>query len=223
MTDLIKPIINEIKNLPDNTLESVGLLPDFEQNHTWDTAFNLLRKQYRAISSWLEYYLLGHSEFYFELIHTDKCHYKPLAERSIAIYKLAQECYLLSGDMQFKELNPETIWYAVEYEICKRIIDNNLINNSKVLGKRSQYEKTVSDCEQFADIEQLKCIGMKTTYSVEEFLKNTAIEIGKHPENVEFRTHWGKFLKTVKQCDDNIRRNKKLGIYCIVNNKVKML
>ncbi len=45
------------------------------------------------IAEWLKYYLLGDSYLYFELIHTDKAFYKPIAEqivatRTYALYKL---------------------------------------------------------------------------------------------------------------------------------------
>lgn len=217
-------IIEMIKNLPDELIESKGIILSWCINTDEDKIINYLRAQYRAIADWLKYYLLGRSELSLELSYTQKSYYKPLAERSVETYKLAQETYLLSDILQKDKLYPELTLYLIERETCLRAFNNSGITDKpKPIGKDLNYKNTKKMCDTFEKANLQNFSGYETVHTILDLLAHQALEISSITENYEFRNHWYRFLKRVKQCEDRLRRNKNLQVGYLDKNILRML
>ena len=206
--------IDCIRDLPDLVMEhDHGIRLPFNPQSADGKFFRLARKQYRAIADWLKFYLLGKTDLVAELTFTDKADYKPNAEILLAYYRLAQETFLLSGNLQKQWVRPEMILFLIEWERCENLLRNSgFTDNLKPKGKVEAYKETKAVCDELWDAEKLK-FSETTIYSPTMVLINEAAFLASRPENIEFRKHYQDFLKALKRCKKKIRDSRTEIVY----------
>jgi hypothetical protein len=218
--------IDSIRNLPDRVMEhDHGIRLSFNEQSADDEFFGLVRKQYRAIADWLEFYLLDKADLATELKLTDKADYKPMAEILLAYYRLAQETFLLCGNLQEYLGQPAMISLLIEWERCENLLRNSgFIDNLKPKGKVEAYKDIKAVCNELWDAEKLKSSEERMTiYSPTMILINEAASLSSRPENIKFRHHYQDFLKTLKRCKAQIRDSSLVEIVYLENDTLKAL
>lgn len=220
----IQWFINYIHDLPDLVMEhDHGIRLPFSWQGADGEFFRIARKQYRAIGDWLKFYLLGRADLALELTLTDKADYKPNAEILLAYYRLAQETFLLSDDLQEFPGQPEIMLFLIAWEQLDCLLRNSgFIDNFKPKGKVERYKETKAACDKLWDAEKLKFSEEKTTaYHATDLLINTAAYIASQPENIKFRKHYQDFLRTLKRCNTQSRDSSLLQVVYLENDTLK--
>jgi hypothetical protein len=141
-----------IKNLPDLYMRyGAGVIPEWNDSSAQGRMFEYLRRSYRAVGLWLEYYLLDRTEHAAELTFTDKIHYNPLAERAVAFFRLAQEVWLRS-DLQTQIHSPGFWMVACERDLLKKSLEGSgYTGMPRVTGKTERYKVFVENSERWLE------------------------------------------------------------------------
>jgi len=222
----IQWFIDYIRDLPDLVMEhDHGICLPFNWQSADGEFFRLVRKQYRAIADWLKFYLLGRADLAAELTFTDKADYKPKAEILLAYYRLAQETFLLCGNLQEYVGRPEMMLFLIEWEHCENLLrGSGFIDNPKPKGKVEAYKETKAVCDELWDAEKLKFSeGRTTIFSPTMILINEAAYLAHPPENIKFRKHYQNFLKILKRCNTELRDSSLVQNVYLENDTLKAL
>jgi hypothetical protein len=214
--EVLKDIIRRINILPDLVVEEHGILLPWDKTDELSKIINMFRKQQRAITDWLKYYLLpGHHYLIFELSNTDKAFYKPHAQQAVARYNLAQEVYALSGNFQYHKFTPDWFLMALEWEICEsRLRDSGITGTPRLWSKHQYYEQTLSRNKDLEDVEANVRNGESyATESPYAGLLGEAQRIAAIPENRDFKYEFWQYLKKIAQYERQIERSKLTTVY----------
>ena len=195
--------IDAIHDLPESLIEvDHGIRMSLDRQNADDKLFKMIREKYHAKADWLKYYLLGRSDLAAELTFTHKAYYKSAAEVSRAFYKLIQEVFLLSGDLQDVVGRPEVMLLLIERERCENHLrKSGFTDKPEPIGKVEQQRRVKKFCDKLWDAKKLSSLGYKiSSDGPTEILLDQAINLAKCPKNIEFRNHYEDFLRTVKRC-----------------------
>ncbi|NER49203.1 MAG: hypothetical protein F6J92_21410 [Symploca sp. SIO1A3] len=217
-------VVKAICNMPDLVMEyDHGIYLPFNWHSAEGCFIKLMRKEYRAIANWLEYYLLGKADLAAELAFTDKAKYKPCADISKACYDLAEQVYLLSGLFQRNGLTPQAILLLIERKCCEKSMkESGLTGSPVVIGKKQACKESVQICNELLKAEITKPTDIKRIYDPVYVLINEAAFLAKQKGNIQFRLRYQDFLKTIKRCSREIERSKGKFIYLNDGKLVQM-
>ncbi|MDZ7970385.1 MAG: hypothetical protein RM368_36570 [Nostoc sp. DedSLP03] len=147
--------IEIIRDLPDQVMtHRHGILVNFGigQLTPEEKIFQIARSQFRAISLWLEYLVLGRDDKLHEAMLLPSRQYKPLAEDIEAILKLIQQVkvYCYAWGVSTPSVN---VWWL---NCCAELCDVSLsksgyTNNPQLIGKVDNYKQIVQECRELLD------------------------------------------------------------------------
>lgn len=202
-----------IRNLPDIHMEYAhSILLSFAPEFQDGKIINLIRQGCINQAMWLEYYLLDRKEVLAELTFTSKIHHKPLAERTMAFYHLAQEIYPRSPLAQEQNLSPLLWTLRCEIDLIEVALRNSYFESRlhSSVGKASQYKKAVKTYTALMETTKLKFEGIKTVSHLQA-LEMEGAWIAKN--NSKFRnSYWHPYCQKQKRIFRAIRDSPLRGI-----------
>lgn len=232
MADVVRQPINlegciyVIANLPDFLMEyKHGIyMPWGEDAGNEDVYrfFNHVRFGYRAMGKWLEYYLLDRDELKVELKFTDKAHYKPLAERCVAVYRLAQEILIRPHEIQHNIFAGEWMTLFERDLLTIALKNSGLTGDPKVTGKSQLYREMVKNFEYLSDTSWWTSSGKPQWMSPWDALISEAIRLSHEEPGFE-EEYYLPFCKKIKQCQRKIKQGKLSGIYISQAGELKVV
>ena len=230
--------IDVVRNLPDQIMELRGVyLPlNSSTDPEGGKLINHVRKQYRSIATWLEYYLCNNTQALTEIRLTNKKHYKCFAENFKTNLDLAHEIYIqLPKYPVLKQVQELTI-APLEWTLgCQVDILETELKNSGYTGtpiqmpakreleaKAKQFYDKAEDCGAYksSQIELLTDSELVKTQNRLELLHDVGLWIADN-ETPEFRddgksfkfTYWSDFCKAKKRYFSSLRKLPLKGIY----------
>lgn len=213
-----------IKNRLDLLMEyRHGIILSFDHRSQDGLLIKEFRKQYRNQAAWLEYYWLDKHEALPDLTFTDKVHYKPLAERTMAFYHLAQEIYPRLALAQEQNLRPLEWTLQCEIQLCEIHLKNSYYESAirPPVGKSERYKKAVQYYQWLENAERLE-FGGTGTLSAIEILEMGASFVAKSDSN--FRNgHYRQYCQTQKRLSRTIRDSPLLGVVATPDGGTKVL
>jgi hypothetical protein len=205
--------IQVIWNLPDYYLHyRVGLTSEWGGKTPQQEFLEFNRRVYRAVGLWLEYYLLDRTEHNAELILTDKVHYKPLAERAVAFYRLAQEVWLRS-ELQVQIPTPGFWMIACERDLLEIGLNNSgYTGNPKVQGKTVLYSTFVARSERWIDPSNFSHQEGSVSLTALQALQSEGVRIAAGDTQFE-EAYWRPFWKNMRRVQRQIRQSQLSVVY----------
>ncbi len=213
--------IEVIRVLPDLVLKEIGIILENAGNNNFIKMLNQRRKVYRAKADWLKYYLLNEVDTFSLLTFTDKVMYKPHAEETVAVFKLAQEVYLRHPEAQMTFESPGCWMYMCEVYLCKRSLEaTGLLGEPLMSGKSEMYSKGVELARHREDVENIR---FRKVLSSEPphprvLLEAWAVELSK--EDITFKKYWFEYLRRMKQLSRTLRGKGYVNYYLGDDGKI---
>lgn len=222
----LETAIQTIRCLPDYLMESRhGIILDFSYQGNDGRILKAAREQYRIQSQWLEYYLLNRTDLFPELTFTWKVNYKPIAERSLAVLKLAQEVWprSVSAQSQKDKIPSPLDWLLmVEIDHCEESLRNSGFTGiARPVGSRELYKRTLEICARTADPGKLEFYP-RDNLSALEFLESEAALIAR--DDLRFcNTYYSDYQRAMKQFSRNILNSPLKGIFLLQNGSIQKM
>ncbi len=218
----LETCVRAIRDLPDLYMRhGAGVNPEWNDSTPPGQFFEYLRRSYRAVGLWLKYYLLNRTEHLAELTFTDKIHNKPLAERAVAFFRLAQEVWLRS-DLQTQIPCPGFWMVACERDLLKIGLQaSGYTGSPRVRGKTERYRAFVENSERWLEPSNFK-FTCSTELTALQALENEGIRLaasdGQFGED-----YWLPFVKTVRRTERQVKQGKLSGIYLNQLGELKVI
>ncbi|WP_373529115.1 hypothetical protein [Nostoc sp.] len=222
----LETAIGIIRCLPDYLMESRhGIILDFSCQGNDGRILKAAREQYRNQSHWLEYYLLNRTDLLPELTSTWKVNYKPIAERFLAVLRLAQEVWPRSASAQSqKDKLPSPLDWSLIFEMdnCELFLRNSGFTGLAIpVGSRKVYERTLQTCAQVADPRKLEFYP-RNDMSALEFLESEAALIAR--DYVNFRnTYYSDYLRAAKRIARDLLNSPLKGIFLLPDGSIQKM
>lgn len=201
--------IDCIRYLPDYVMQNEhGIFleaTDLEE----EELINPLKKNYRYLADWLEYYVLKDTSKLAFLNKTERKIYKPNAELSMAILRLIQEVCAFVDWLDSKKISINRWWLACEWEMCDDLLKHSGYLDSPLLIGSSDYYKQFQhqDKEWGNQQTQTTDIGIYEATPMQA-LEGLAYLISQHRDNILFRTHFDHYRKIKKRVANALRKSK---------------
>jgi len=202
-----------IRNLPDIHMEYAhSILLSFAPEFQDGKITNLIRQGCISHAMWLDYYLLNRKEALPELTFTSKVHYKPLAERTMAFYHLAQEIYPRSQLAQEQNLSPLLWTLLCEIQLLEVALRNSYFESGlrSPVGKATQYKRSVKRYTALGEPTKLKFKGARLVSHLET-LEMEGAWLAKNDSNF-CRSYWTPYCQKQKRIFRAIRDSPLRGI-----------
>jgi len=198
--------VKHYNDLPDGLMKTHGISFSANGSDKDTKFFNLIKKSYRATASWVFYYF-GYPALKEELIFTEKSFYKPLGEICKAWITIIQETFLLSPELQEVWKNPAAFWMLIETEKCEKLFaKSGFTGIASPTGKGERYSGIIDACIFLGDSNNLQ-VKPVITDSPSQWFYGHALELCAIPDNVQYRTKWNQFLRTLKRCERDLERS----------------
>jgi hypothetical protein len=255
MMPLVKEITKDTEGLrlpafaykpPDYTneecIEMIKFLPDHVMQHEhgiWLGSGNTpgekkfiqaIRKKYNYLAEWLEYYVLTNTENLPELSNpnTEKHHYKPIAEKSLATLKLIKEVCAFCQWLNAEKLCINRWWLACEWELCVNLLScSGYTGEPTVIGGRKIYSDTIelekeldSKTIQKSVHENMQASPMQASPMQALEGLSYLISQGKDEDNMAFNhTHFASYKKSIKSCLRRLSKSSKINPAYIIDGE----
>jgi hypothetical protein len=228
--------IKLIENLPDHILEfEYGVRIPFGRKNPVEQIMYAIRAKYRALASWLRFYLLDDQGILAELNFTKKSHHKPVAEIAVARYKLAQELQIYLPDLvdPFEKdnnpCNPSRWMFSCIVQDCNYDLrKSGLLDLQTTEGKVALYNRVQKNLRWLEEApnrgigksEKLKlCLtpsgGSKSIEPI-IFLDECSLQIARRDPEFQENYH-NAYIKTLRSCYNRIRNDPFFSVTCLDN------
>jgi hypothetical protein len=218
-TPALDQVVWIITNLPDQWLNLVGLKEDWDNTTSHSVLFNAIRRKYRAIGLWLNYYLLGNESLLEELTITDKSVYQPFAEELRAVLVLAQEVWLRSESAQSQIRSPHHWVLICAYQNLGNELEGSGYANVPTNKGKSHSFKDITDILTIAQDPYIWTIDKEDLEAIPPFEALLTMALDMAQGNEEFNTrYYLPFIKTIKRCYRTIDRDPSIKAVCADQN-----
>ncbi len=224
----IEQVIFSIKNMPDLLMEhNHGIIVDNCWVEDDLKIIDAVRKEHIAKARWLDYYLLDDIEALRECDNTDKAEYKPLAEITLAWYKLAQEVFVWQERhpenylFSRRQIKSPAFWMTIcETQFCSSRLINSLSSARPraVVGKGAIHLNAIKYMAALDDVEKLQFVEGLTSKKPIQALEEVAALLSKYDSKFRYAGYFSQYRRTIVRCLREIRYNKSLP-FAFINSE----